>query len=620
MQTIHHASAFKPIEDYGIIGNMRTVALVGRDGSIDWLCWPFFDSPSVCAALLDSRRGGFFRIYADNDSVTKQFYWPDTNVLITRFLSPQGVGEVVDFMPVSIDEGHPYGRAIIRRVCCTRGEIRFRLECRLAFDYAREAPDCALVPHGAQFHGRTLTLGLTSSVPLARDGSGVTAEFVLREGEGHALVLYELRDDAPLLPSLGQGEVESLFRDTVHYWRRWLDRCTYAGRWRETVYRSALALKLLTFEPTGALIAAPTCSLPEHIGGERNWDYRYVWIRDAAFTLYALMRIGFTSEAVDFMGWIEARCHEAKDVGLQTMYAIDGRPELSELTLDHLEGYRGSRPVRVGNGAAEQLQLDIYGELLDSVYLFNKYGRPISTDLWRAISRLVNWVVENWTEDDESIWEVRGGQKPFVYSKLMCWVALDRAVRLADKRSFPSDRGLWLTERDKIFVEIMERGWSQDRNAFVQHYGAGHLDASVLLMPLVFFVSPSDPRMLRTIDAIMQPLREGGLMSGGAIYRYDPQTNVDGLPGVEGSFNMCTFWLVEALTRAGQFDSQRLDEARLLFEQMLGYANHLGLYAEQTGPSGEALGNFPQAFTHLALISAAFNLDRALGRRNPRVE
>ncbi|MGH9161112.1 MAG: glycoside hydrolase family 15 protein [Vicinamibacteraceae bacterium] len=615
MQTTDALQQFKPIEDYGIIGNMRTVALVGRDGSIDWLCWPFFDSPSVCAALLDPARGGAFRIYTDHDSVTKQFYWPDTNVLVTRFLSPPGVGEVVDYMPVNDAEDHPYRRAIIRRVRCSRGEIRFRLECRLVFDYGREIPVCELVKDGARFNGRSLRLALCGPVPLLRDGSGVTAEFVLREGEEHVFVLYEVRDQGPLLSCLAQTEGEALFRETVQFWRRWLERCTYTGRWRETVHRSALALKLLTFEPTGALIAAPTCSLPEHIGGERNWDYRYVWIRDAAFTLYALIRIGFTSEAADFMAWIEARCQEASDVGLQTMYGIDGRPHLPEVTLDHLAGYRGSRPVRIGNGASEQLQLDIYGELLDAVYLFNKYGRPISTDLWRAISRLVDWVVENWTKDDESIWEVRGGRKPFVYSKLMCWVALDRAVRLADKRSLPSNRTLWLNERDKLFLEIMDRGWSQERDAFVQYYGSNDLDASTLIMPLVFFVSPSDPRMLRTIDAIMQPLREGGLMSSSAVYRYDPRTGIDGLGGVEGSFNMCTFWLVEALTRAGRFDGQRLEEARLLFEQMLGYANHLGLFAEQTGPSGEALGNFPQAFTHLSLISAAFNLDRAFGRK-----
>jgi GH15 family glucan-1,4-alpha-glucosidase len=325
------------------------------------------------------------------------------------------------------------------------------------------------------------------------------------------------------------------------------------------------------------------------------------------------MRLGFTQEASAFMHWLEQRFQEAKDVGLQIIYKIDGSPDLPEMTLDHLDGYRGSRPVRIGNAAIHQLQLDIYGEVFDSVYLFNKYGRPISFDLWRAIRRLTDWLCDNWQQPDESIWEVRGPRRHFVFSKLMCWVALDRATRLAEKRSFPADHARWLHERDRIFLEIMERGWNQKRDTFVQAYDSDNLDASLLLMPLVFFLSPSDPRMLRTIDAIMQPVSEGGLMADGAVFRYDPMTGVDGLSGIEGSFNMCTFWLVEALTRAGQFDRTRLERARLLFEQMLGFANHAGLYAEQTGPSGEALGNFPQAFTQLALISAGVNLDRALG-------
>jgi len=402
----------------------------------------------------------------------------------------------------------------------------------------------------------------------------------------------------------------------VDYWHRWLAQCTYTGRWREMVYRSALCLKLLTFEPTGAIVAAPTCSLPEAIGGERNWDYRYTWIRDAAFTVYALMRIGFTEEAGRFMAWVEQRAHEPNpDGSLQIMYGIDGRHELPEEALEHLEGYRGSRPVRVGNGAYNQLQLDIYGELFDSVYLYNKYGAPISYDFWTHLRRLADYVCEHWQQPDEGIWEVRGGRRHFVYSKLMCWVALDRALRLADKRSFPADRARWLSARDEIYEEIMARGWSEELQAFVQSYDSDTLDASTLLMPLVFFVAPNDPRMLATLDAIDRPPEQGGLVANSLVYRYDVAKSPDGLDGEEGTFNICTFWLVEALTRAGRTDQGRLDEARLVFERMLTYANHLGLYAEETGPRGEALGNFPQAFSHLALISAAFNLDRALGGR-----
>jgi GH15 family glucan-1,4-alpha-glucosidase len=413
-----------------------------------------------------------------------------------------------------------------------------------------------------------------------------------------------------------------MFRDTVAFWQRWIGKCTYAGRWREVVLRSAITLKLLSFEPSGAIIAAPTCSLPEAIGGERNWDYRYTWIRDAAFTLYGLLRIGFTEEAARFRDWLAARW-KVRETGaattwgetgpLQLMYGIDGRAELSEESLDHLEGYRGSRPVRIGNAAHRQLQLDIYGELMDAVYLHNKYVAPVGYDGWVHLRGLVDWLCDNWKQPDEGIWEVRGGRQHFVYSKLMCWVALDRSLRLADKRSFPADRARWLKVRDEIYEEVMAKGWNPRRRAFVQAFGSEALDASSLLMPLVFFMAPNDPRMLSTLDAIRAPLSAGGLAADGLVYRYDPAAAPDGLPGREGTFNICSFWLVEALTRAGHTDRARLEDARLLFEQMLGYANPLGLYAEQTGNSGEALGNFPQAFTHLALISAAFNLDRALG-------
>jgi GH15 family glucan-1,4-alpha-glucosidase len=446
----------------------------------------------------------------------------------------------------------------------------------------------------------------------------VAADFTLGEGENVTFVLRLLDAEDSLTRCPGVGQAEDLFRATADFWRRWVSRCTYSGRWREIVQRSALTLKLLSFEPSGAIVAAPTCSLPESIGGQRNWDYRYTWIRDAAFTLYGLLRVGFTEEATRFRDWLKDRWHEV-DSGnagpLQLMYGIDGRSELPEETLDHLEGYCGSAPVRIGNGAYRQLQLDIYGELMDAVYLHNKYVAPIGYDSWRRLRGLLDWLCSNWQRPDDGIWETRGGSRQFVYSKFMSWVALDRGLRLADKRSFPADRARWLKVRDEIYEEVMSQGWSTDRQAFVQSYGSTALDASTLLMPLVFFMAPDDPRMLSTIDAMRRSIAAGGLAADGLVYRYDPDAALDNLGIGEGTFNMCSFWLVEALTRAGHTDPQRLQDARLLFEQVLGYANHLGLYSEQTGASGEALGNFPQAFTHLALISAAFNLDRALNLR-----
>jgi GH15 family glucan-1,4-alpha-glucosidase len=600
---------YQRIEDYGVIGNMRSVALVSVRGSIDWLCLPDFDSPSVFAALLDDAKGGRFAIApAAADAAGKQLYWPETNVLITRFLSADGVGEIEDFMPCKTEPRE----AVVRRVRVARGTLTFDLTCEPAFDYARVTPETTIVQNGAVFQGAGQRLTLSTDVPLTATARGVRGRFALSEGQQTTFVLQRLDCDT-CAPPPASGEAQVLFEDTVRFWRRWLSRCTYRGRWREMVHRSALALKLLTFEPTGAIVAAPTCSLPERIGGVRNWDYRYTWIRDAAFTLYAFLRIGFTEEAARFMDWLEARSREAMgDRPLQIVYCVHGGADLAESTLDHLEGYRGSRPVRIGNGAYQQLQLDIYGDLMDSAYLYNKYGMPISSEMWTHLKRIVNWLCDNWRRDDEGIWETRGGQQQFVFSKLMAWVAVDRGIRLADKRSFPADRVRWLSERDSIYVDIMTRGWSEARKAFVQTYGGKALDASNLLMPLVFFVSPVDPKMLDTLSAVMLPPHQGGLLSDSLVYRYDTERPADGLPGQEGTFNMCTFWLVEALTRAGRADREKLEQARLLFERMLGYANHLGLYAEQTGNTGEALGNYPQALTHLALISAAYNLDRTL--------
>lgn len=606
---------YQPIENYGIIGDLHSVALVGMNGSIDWLCLPNFDSPSVFGAMLDDERGGRFQITPTVDEVTfKQLYWPETNVLVSRFLSTAGVGEVIDYMPVG-GRGRVEGRhQLVRRVRVVRGSMPFRMVCQPAFNYARDTHEMQISSKGVCFQSKDWHLGLATEIPLKSNGrDGVSAEFTLGEDQSAIFLLQVMPPGAGCGSAPSEPREAEWFQETVDYWRRWLSGCRYQGRWREMVYRSALVLKLLTYHPTGAIVAAPTCSLPEHIGGERNWDYRYTWIRDAAFAIYALMRLGFTDEAAKFVQWLEARCHErSADGALQTVYGIDGRHELDEFTLGHLEGYKGSSPVRVGNEASNQLQLDIYGELMDSVYLYNKYGSPISFELWFELRGLLNWVCDNWHRADDGIWEVRGGAQQFVYSKVMCWVALDRGLRLANKRSFPADRARWMQTRDDIYEEILEKGWSPTRQSFVQHYGCHYLDASSLIMPLVFFMSPNDPRMLKTIEAIQRPPDKGGLVSNSLAYRYNVEGRIDGLRGEEGTFNMCTFWLVEALTRAGRIDRRRLDEAVLIFDKMLSYANHLGLYAEETGARGEGLGNFPQAFTHVALISAAFNLDRAL--------
>ncbi len=598
---------YLPIAEHGLIGDLHSAALVGTDGTIDWYCCPRFDAPSIFGAILDREHGGHYRLGPDVEHWTsRQLYFPDTNVLITRFLSPDGVGEVVDFMPIAATQEGIRRHRLVRRVLSVRGQMAFRLEVEPRFDYAREPHEVELREHGALFRSPSLTLALEGAASLERTERGVGARFVLSAGESRAFVLESV--DAGYEPrAYPSDETRALFEHTVRYWRRWLSRSRYTGRWREMVHRSALTLKLLTYEPTGAIVAAPTASLPERLRGPRNWDYRYTWIRDAAFSLYGLLRLGFTDEATAFMGWLEARLRDSgPDAGaspLQVMYGIDGRLELPEETLDHLEGYRGSAPVRIGNAAAEQLQLDIYGELIDSVYLYNKYGTPIYHDAWTDVTRLVEWVCENWDQADEGIWELRGGRKHFTYSRLMCWVAVERAVRVARQRGLPADLVSWTRARDDIYRQIIDRGFSKSRRAFVQHYDEDVLDASLLLMPLVKFIAPTDPLWLSTLDRIGETL-----VSDSLVYRYDTEASPDGLEGDEGTFSMCSFWYVEALARAG-----RLDDARLAYEKMLTYANHVGLYSEEIGPTGELLGNFPQAFTHLALISAAFNLDRALG-------
>jgi GH15 family glucan-1,4-alpha-glucosidase len=597
---------YLPIAEHGLIGDLHTVALVGTEGTIDWFCCPNFDSPSVFGAILDADRGGRFSLRPSSaDWTSKQLYFPDTNVLITRFLSSEGVGEVEDFMPIGERRDGAQRQQLVRRVVGVRGQMHFELACAPRFDYGRASHQVHPHAGGVVFESANLRLGLETRVPVdVRDGD-VYASFQIPAGESATFVLEVLPEGCEPR-SHSAKETRELAEGTVAYWRGWLAQSRYRGRWREMVHRSALTLKLLTYLPTGAIVASPTTSLPEVIGGERNWDYRYTWVRDAAFSLYALLRLGFTQEASAFMNWLTHHVSSERwerSGPLNVLYGIDGRSELTEQPLDHLEGYRNSAPVRIGNDASGQLQLDIYGELVDSIYLYNKYGKPISHDAWEDLSRIVEWVSDHWDQADEGIWETRGLRQPFTYSRLMCWVALERALRIANTRGLPADRISWGQARDRIYRQIMARGWHEDRKAFVQHYDTDVLDASLLLMPLVKFLAPTDPRWLSTLDAIGDEL-----VSDSLVYRYNVEASPDGLRGAEGTFSICTFWYVEALARAG-----RLDQARLVFEKMLTYANHLGLYAEEIGPTGEQLGNFPQAFTHLALISAAVNLDRLLG-------
>ena len=604
------------IEDHGIIGDLYTAALVGVNGTIDWFCAPHFDSPSIFASILDEEKGGHFSLSpANHDVRSTQYYLPETNVLVTHFTSDEGVAQVVDFMPIRTRAAGDTDHVLIRRITGIRGNLHMQIDCSPRFNYGRDEHDAVYVGESVRFISPDISIEYWSTVTPKIIDNAVKVDFEIHEGHTEYIVIDAV-EHIERADKFDAERIELLFDATVDYWRRWINKCTYTGRWREMVHRSALILKLLTYDPTGAFVAAPTTSLPEHLGGVRNWDYRYTWIRDAAFSVYGLLRIGLTEEAGRFMEWLEARCAEGeKDGTLKIMYGIDGSHDLEEHTLDHLSGYMGSQPVRIGNGAADQLQLDIYGELMDAVYLSNKYQTPISYDFWSYLRKIINWVCDNWHRADEGIWEVRGGRAHFVYSKLMCWVAIDRGIRLAAKRSFPSDTERWVRVRDEIYEQIIRNGWSDNVEAFTQAYGRDALDASNLIMPMVFFMSPSDPRMLKTLDAIQRSPSNGGLVYSNLVYRYNLNETADGLEGEEGTFNMCTFWLVEALTRAGRSEPARLEEARMMFEHMLGYANHLGLYSEEIGPKGEHLGNFPQAFTHLALISAAFNLDRALGSR-----
>jgi GH15 family glucan-1,4-alpha-glucosidase len=594
--------AFEPIENYGVIGNMQSVALVSMNGSIDFLCYPDFDSPTIFGALLDDQGGGRFAIRPQlSKTRVRQLYLPETNILLTRFLAEEGVAELTDFMPIEPKGGQP--NEIVRMVSVIRGNVCFKMSCEPRFNYAAGKHHVQISDNCATFFPADSLcppMSLYANIPLKQQSRDVTAEFSLKAGE---------RASFALGPARGEGQqpemdfVGGRFLETAQFWKSWIAKSRYKGRWREVVQRSALLLKLLISSKYGSLIAAPTFSLPETIGGVRNWDYRFTWIRDAAFTLRALIRLGFVNETQAFVMWLKDRInYDAQHGPLQVMYALDGRQKLDEISLDHLSGYENSRPVRIGNAAYNQLQLDIYGEMMEAAYLAKI---PLEYAAWQTVQRTLEWLRENWRRPDEGIWEVRGEPREFLHSRVMSWVAFDRALRLALRRSLPGPLDVWYRTRDEIRNDIFTNFWDEELQSFVQAKGMKDLDASALLMPMMKFIDPVDPMWLSTLRAI-----EKGLIEDTLVRRYEVErSHVDGLPGTEGSFTACSFWYVECLARAGE-----LQKAQLLFEKLLGYANHLGLYSEELGADGRHLGNFPQAFTHLALISAATYLDRALSR------
>ena len=613
---------YPDISEHGLIGDLQTAALVATDGTIDWFCCPRFDSPSVFASLLDADKGGYFRIAPDtSEYVTRQLYLPDTAMLITRFMTKDGVCEVTDFMPIAPPHATDQHR-LVRHIKIVRGSMKFVADIKPRFDYGRAKHTLVGTEHGFVFSsdGMQLTLNPTGERDVSFGDHGLHSVQRIGDDLRMTSTLYEGETAGMVLESMGgpprrisPAELDKLIEDTSQFWRDWLHRSTYRGRWREMVSRSAMTLKLMTYAPTGALVAAPTAGLPELTGGERNWDYRYTWIRDASFSVYALLGLGYSEEAAAFGQWARDRVVEHAGDGaspLKIMYRVDGTCDLTEETLDHFEGWRGSRPVRIGNGAADQLQLDIYGEALDAVAQIDSRGLHPAYRGWHAIASMIDWLCENWNQPDEGVWETRGGRQDFTYGRVQCWVALDRAIRLAEGLGRPADIARWRKERDAVYEQVMTRGWHEGRQAFVQHYGTDVLDSSLLIMPLMGFVSPLDPMWLSTLDAM-----NSELVSDSLVYRYNPSASPDGLGGSEGTFSLCTFWYVDALARSG-----RLAEAELVFNKMHTYANHLGLYSEEIGVTGEQLGNFPQAFSHLSLINAAINLDYQLDHGAGNVE
>jgi GH15 family glucan-1,4-alpha-glucosidase len=601
----HQKRPYQPIENYGIIGNLKTVALVSLSGSIDFMSFPRFDSPTIFTAMLDANIGGYFSVEPQMDNYkSKQLYIPGTAILLTRFFADEGIAEIIDYMPMNKTSGNTTS-TIIRKIKAIRGTIKFKMHCAPRFDYAKAVHKSKLTGNHIQFssvNDGNASIRLIADVPLQLKNKDGYAEFTVSESEVAHIVLESVQEGDEHHFSDIDHYASHTYQETISDWRNWLKQSTYRGRWSELVNRSAITLKLLTACEFGSVVAAATFGLPETIGGNRNWDYRYTWIRDAAFSMYGFLRLGLYEEATDFLKWIFDLCKENK---LQLIYGVDGSTELKEKTLDHLEGYQKSKPVRIGNAAEDQLQIDIYGELIDTIYIYNKSYKPITYEFWSMICQLVDAVIRDWQLPDHGIWEIRSEKKEFLHTRLMCWVAVDRAIKIGEHRAFPYPVQEWTKVRNEIYNDIYHNFWNEDIKAWVQYKGASVVDASVLLMPLTHYISPLEPRWLLTMDAIDKTLKLDVL-----LYRYQNATEkVDGLDGEEGTFNMCSFWYIEALAKSG-----KIDQATEYFEKMMGYANHLGLFSEELGKKGEHLGNFPQAFTHLALISAALELDKQISR------
>jgi GH15 family glucan-1,4-alpha-glucosidase len=593
---------YLPIEDYGIIGNMKTVAMVSLEGAIDFMCFPNFDSPTIFGRLLDHEKGGSFSVSPQlTSSRTKQLYVPGTAILLTRFFSDEGISELTDYMPLNGLNGHSFC-AIVRKIKTIRGKITYKIKCTPRFDYAAAEHETEKKgPNELTFSaindGDTM-VRLIADFPLNLKANDGYAEVTLDHGEEAIIVLESVRkDDFDFVHDIDFYKNTS-YKETMHFWKKWISKSTYSGRWTDLVLRSAITLKLLTSTEHGSMVAAPTFSIPESMEGDRNWDYRFTWIRDAAFTMYAFLRLGFTDEATNFLTWIQKR---SADPVLHLMYAINGEKVEEERILENLKGYMGRGKVRIGNAARDQFQMDIYGELIDTIYIYNKNHTKINYELWLTIQKHISCVIDYWEQPDHGIWEFRNGEKHFLHSRLMCWVAMDRAIKIATDRSFPYPGPEWKAIRDNIYKDIYDGFWDKEVGAWVQYKGAKEVDASALLMPLTHFITADEPRWISTMKVI-----EDRLSTDVLVYRYH---NEDGLNGKEGTFNMCSFWFIEALAK-----NKENDKALEYFEKMTGYANHLGLFSEQIGKRGEHLGNFPQAFTHLALISAALELDKQLDR------